>query len=387
MIVAGGSYVERCKYPSWERLFGSGIRSALALQKLSPSCVLHTYAPSTYRQDVEATLGGAVVIFDPHEDVKRREMVFEWLHPFELVSWPDPPEKPYPSISIESDAVLRFGMIEGSAKVKASRAVYDPQNEAGGFFANGSKADELAIVLSTRDLRHITGEDDVEKGMGALFELQATQRRFLAVLLKDRFGGFQVFLDSDDPQYVPTYAAESFFKIGAGDVLAAAFAHAWAECRLDVMTSADIAAKALAWFVEDGRLPLPTTEGLPIERCSVVPDRVRLLGADTLEVGQLLISADDWVRDLGVRTELEIFNDIKSTPVPTLVLVGEVNDTEELRRLAAASAGASRIIVYWPNDRWNNAAHLFPDARVTQDFSSALFHLLRSSSGATTSGI
>lgn len=380
MIIAGGSYVERCAYPAWNRLFGSGLRAAIALQVISPSCSLRTYAPSTYRADIEATLAGTGIKLELAQSSD--EMVFEWLHPFELVSWPDPPKTILPPLTAEAECVLRFGMIEGSAHVKSTRAVYDPQNEKEGFFSNGSETRELVMIASERDLLRQTGWSGpsgphaVQESIKTLFELKHNKLDFFAILLKDGLGGLKVFL-GDEPKRVSTYAAESFFKIGSGDVLAAAFAHAWAERQLDIITAADEAARAVAWFVEGARLPLPTEHELPNRPCSALPELVRILGAETIEMGQLLLKTDDWVRTLGVGVVFDLFGDAKMQEFPTLVLIGEGTDPQVVRRLASAAAGAPRIVVFWPDASEHEAAHLFAGARVTGDYASALFHLLR----------
>jgi hypothetical protein len=384
MIIAGGTYVERCHYPAWDRLFGSGLRAAMALQCVCTNLGLHTYAPSSYRGDLEATLSGAGIpatIFDGPP-----EMNFEWLHPFDLLIAPDPPQAPPAAIRVEADAVLRFGMIEQPAWVRAGKAVYDPQNEIQGFLANRSEASELVMVLSEKELaRQALGENLQPKSRVAEcikrhFELSAGRGRCV-VLLKDGLGGVKVFL-GDEPTAVPTYAAESFFKIGSGDVLAAAFAYAWTERSLTIVEAADYAARAVAWFVDGARLPLPADDSeLPSRRCGALPAKVRILGPSSLEMGQLLFRTEEWVDGYDVDVEFD-FGD-RGAPdlaLPTLVLVGKNTSPHAIADLAERTQGAYRTVVHWPSGDKAPARDFFPGARVTDDYASALFHLLRGES-------
>jgi hypothetical protein len=384
VIIAGGSYLESCKYPRWERLFGSGIRASLALQRLSPSSSLLTYAPALYRADVEATLKSAGL--DVQATESPNSCAFRWLHPFELLSWPK--KDRLPPLIADAEAVLRFGMMEGSAVVSAKRAVYDPQNEGDGFFANGSEASELVMILSESELLRQPGtvidhamkrEAMVSQAVDNLIFQYRGRFEFFAVLLKDKVGGVNVYI-GDEPKPVPTYAAESFFKIGAGDVFAAAFAHAWMERGLDIFAAADHAARSLAWFVEGARLPLPREVDLPIRACLPPPERVRIVGAHNLEMGQLIVRTEDLLveHSIGVVFDLiDRVSDQADTSLPTLILLREDSNIAEIQESAVSSLAAQRTVVYSPGTTIKLTPRYFPSARITDDYASALFHLLR----------
>lgn len=385
MIIAGGSYLESCKYPRWDRLFGSGIRASLALQRLSPSSSLLTYAPALYRADVEATLKSAGLGVQVTKS--SHPCTFTWLHPFELLYYPE--EDRLPPLNAEAEAVLRFGMMEGSAVVHAKRAVYDPQNETEGFFANGSEVSELVMILSELELFRQPGTTDIDhtqKIQARMSQAVANlvfQHRghfdFFAILLKDKVGGVSVYV-GDEPTPVPTYAAESFFRIGGGDVFAAAFAHAWMECGLDIFAAADCAARSLAWFVEGARLPLPLDSELPRRVCGPPPPRVRIVGTNTLEMGQLLVKTDDLLRQQSISVAFDLIDSVgdeADASLPTLILLGEDSNLAEIQHSAATTLAARRTVVYSPGRAIGLAAHYFPSARISDDYASALFHLLR----------
>lgn len=382
VIIAGGSYIEVCRYPNWNRLFGSGIRAAAALQILSPTSALYTYAPSSYRDDVHATvrsLGLGVNITESDQDC-----VFTWLHPFDLLESPNKRAKRDP-IQVTADAVLRFGMVEGSAVVHAKRAVYDPQNETEEFSENGSVADELVMILTEPEILKKAGKRLAEKEerravieaeVAKLIFLYGRRFKFFAILLKDKVGGVSVYV-GDEPTPIKTYAAESFFKIGSGDVFAAAFAYAWAERNLNVYAAAEYAARSLAWFVEGGRLPLPHERELPIRICSELPQRVRILGPDTLELGQLLARTDDWLRDQAIDVAFDLIATSTNNAAPTLILLGEEGDTRTIQGLARDTSSSPRTVVYFTGTNTSLVKHYFPSARISDDYTSALFHLLR----------
>jgi hypothetical protein len=334
---------------------------------------------------VEATLNSAgletKVTESPHP------CTFTWLHPFELLSWPK--KDRLPSLNAEAETVLRFGMMEGSAVVHAKRAVYDPQNESEGFSANGSEASELVMILSELELFRQPGTSDIDhtkkrqarvtQAVANLLFQHRGHFEFFAILLKDKVGGVSVYV-GDEPRPVLTYAAESFFRIGGGDVFAAAFAHAWMERGLNIFAAADCAARSLAWFVEGARLPLPRDDELPRRVCAPPPPRVRILGTNTLEMGQLLVNTDDLLRQQSISVAFDLVDaasDEADASLPTLILLGEDTDLEEIKRSAASTSAARRAVVYSPGNTIRLASRHFPSARISDDYASALFHLLR----------
>jgi hypothetical protein len=263
--------------------------------------------------------------------------------------------------------------------------VYDPQSEEPtGFFANGSEAEDLALIMTPRELIRMVHPDSkrfddigVREALVDLFTTQKTKS--LIVVLKDKLGGATVYL-GDEPTRIQTYAAESFFKIGAGDVFAAAFAHAWGEQQQGATQAADYAARCLAYFVDGPRLPLPPTPALPNRRfIGGYPETVRILGHEQLEMGALLVHTEAWMEELRCTPLLELFEPeiAPNGSMPALVLVGSSCDEEGLERLAERSNGSGPRVVFWPGASQAEAAHYFPGARVTGDYATALYHALR----------
>lgn len=389
MMVAGGTYGEVCRYPVWQHIYGSGLRAALAVSAVSPATHLHTFAPSAWYDDIEATLAavglnGTLIRVDT-------PTTFGFLHPFELIEEPTPPEK-LKTIEVIGDVVLRFGMIEGDAKVMGRRAVYDPQSETASFFSNGSHVDELAMIVTRRELMKLANDDveskmdlDGEAGERALSEavidLFDLDKRIAVILVKDGLGGLLVF-QGDDSKQIESYSAESYFRIGSGDVLAAAFAYAWGEKAMGAVQAADYAARCLAFFVEGPRLPIPDLSHLSIRRTiKARTGHIRILtSGDDIELQSLVLHTKDWITHLGGTVILEILGSIGIVDpgvAADLVVIGSRSTKFELEETASRLAASRPVVVYWPGEDGDVAEHYFPGSEVTNDYATALYRTMR----------
>ncbi|NJO36162.1 MAG: hypothetical protein HC869_27030, partial [Rhodospirillales bacterium] len=281
MIIAGGTYAESCRFPHWDRIFGSGLRAALAVSTISPGTILHSYVHEGWRDDVVATLAAFGVA--PNLVLAADGITFQYLHSFEKLGWTPIEIRQEPPLDVQGDVVLRFGMLEGEACVAGERVIYDPQSDnPGSFSANGSTAKELALVLNraellqcglpdgwmkSQDLRDFNEFDD----QAAVQNIRDVEHNRNALLVVKRpLGGAVVYVGDDSPVVVPGYAANGFFRIGSGDIFSAAFGYAWGELRMAPAAAADYASRCLGYFVEDHRLPLPaprrSSGRLPVPR-------------------------------------------------------------------------------------------------------------------------
>lgn len=245
MIVAGGTYRERCVTPFADLLFGSGGRAALALRNLE-RVRLHTFHPDP--DDVAANFGpDATVHSAPFE------IAFDYLHPLGAPRIAPYPVVPLGSRQVEGDMAIRFGCLEGDFSVKAGAAVYDPQS--GGaprpFAENGSRADRLAVVLNAAEARRLSGHVDLDRAGRHLLESERAE----VIVVKRGADGATVFDRSASPTTVPAYRTRAIFKIGSGDVFTAAFAHYWMSRGLSSVESADLASKQVAAYVATRTLP------------------------------------------------------------------------------------------------------------------------------------
>jgi nucleoside 2-deoxyribosyltransferase len=243
VIVAGGVYREECIAPAWSRIFGSGGRAAVALSSLSAEVSLHAYAASQWVDDVRASFNSFGI--NSHLCPISSEIGFSYFHPMssaKLMGTLTAPEAP---LEVRGSAVLRFGFVEGSAIVHAHRAVFDPQSadEALRFRENGSRANQLAIVLNEAELQDSTAMI----GLSAVHLLRERNGADL-VVVKMGARGAQVYA-GDDVFMVPAYISDEVFKIGSGDIFSAVFAHYWAERAESPLDAAFAASQAVARYV------------------------------------------------------------------------------------------------------------------------------------------
>src|SRR6185437_5361423 len=175
--IAGGVYIERCLQPRWHQLFGSGGRAAVALSTLT-DVVLSTYVDAASARDLAALAGSFErIALDTH--AIPTTVSFDYVHPLSIpvirpaVHVVDRAEP----LRLEGDVLLRFGMIEGDAVVTGKRVIYDPQSATNPAFfrANGSSAQELAVVLNGYEARLLTGESDPIAGARAILQKEEAE--------------------------------------------------------------------------------------------------------------------------------------------------------------------------------------------------------------------
>ena len=257
--VTGGLYVERCIEPRWDDAYGSGGRAAAALSAAAPGVRFVTYRPANL-SDAELSLKSAYGI-NIDGPAAPQELVFDYFH-----SLATPTITPRPDaiirndpIDVRDDVVLRFGMLEGSARVHAQTAIYDPQSafDPRPFAENGSTAEHLALILNRLEARRFSGENDPEKGVAVMIERGDADM----VVLKMGSHGALV-ATKEDRWTVPAYRSENVFKIGSGDVFSAAFTQFWAVEGRRPAEAADLASRATCHYVNTRSLPIPTANEL-----------------------------------------------------------------------------------------------------------------------------
>ena len=246
--VAGGFYYERCIRPSWEEVYGSGGRAAVAIATCGSDVEFHTYtspisAPclQMYAQTYSKLKTHTVSITEGIE--------FYYLHDLGDPQIKNIPATPATPLQIQAEHVVRFGMLEGDAIVNADWAVYDPQNQGAPipFDANGSKANHLALVLNNWEARQMAAMPTGSAQQCA--EKIAQEQNAEVVIIKQGAQGALVWTNSGTSQ-VPAYKTSNVWKIGSGDCFVAYFAQAWMEERLSPAQAADRASRATAYYCE-----------------------------------------------------------------------------------------------------------------------------------------
>lgn len=255
MIVAGGSYHEKCQFPHNRDFFGPGLRAAAATQNILPSRnQLHTCVAEDDR-DILNTYSSTFE-FDPHTTEIPQPITFDYLHnhsgprllPREATNFQE-------TLSgITGDAILRFGLIEGTAIVSGERVVYDPQDEhPAPFHANGSEAEDLAIVLNREEAEKLSGEQEIASIFAELME--GDDGAGVVVIKRGARGA--ILRTGNETSQIPAFQTESVWGIGSGDVFSGVFAGEWAERERPAREAAMTAAKATAWYCQNRHLPIP----------------------------------------------------------------------------------------------------------------------------------
>lgn len=274
ITVTGGLYAERCIEPRWDDAFGSGGRAAAALSAAIPGVKLVTYRAETFA-DVETSLSSAYGIAISGPKVQR-EIGFDYFHSLATPRISPRPDAitQHPTINVEDDVVLRFGMLEGDARVKARLAIYDPQSafDPRPFSENGSVAEQLALILNRFEAQLFAGTDDPDHAAQILLQ------RGDADVIVVKMGGHGALVVTKDGRWnVPAYRSDTVFKIGSGDVFSAAFSQFWAAERRRPAEAADLASRATSQYVNTRSLPIASAVELADRSATaIIPGKGRI---------------------------------------------------------------------------------------------------------------
>jgi len=364
MIIVGGCYRELCESPLWNCVLGSGGRAAVVLAGLAPNVQLVTYRPEFLRQDLyPIEVQRVSVTAQP----SATEVVFSYLHPLSqpaIVPRSITKEDP---LLVDGELVLRFGMIEGDAIVTAKRAVYDPQNALpSGFTANGSKAEQLAVVLNELELRQLGKSEDIHVAANHIMKADNAA----VVVAKCGVKGAWVFALNGPPQWVSAYRSSSIFKIGTGDVFSAVFAYHWMCRDVASVEAATLASQSVAAYAASRIVPVPQVDGRDLRPIGLSNSRVVVLGdATTL--------ADRWLREEAVSRLMDLGVNVRTATANTLPTGGRLLLLADGLPGAAASivsnAIAAGLFVVVFQQRNALPAEQSASVQYTDDFTTALY--------------
>jgi nucleoside 2-deoxyribosyltransferase len=264
--VAGGTYLEACHVPEWYNVYGSGARAACAASWLSSGVELHTFVGPDCEPDLQALCDTFAVALHIHR--APQTISFRYFHALSTPTvWPLVHTLGAPqTLSVNGDAILRFGMLEGAAQVDGLRVVYDPQSvfDPRPFAENGSRARQLAVVLNRAEAHALTKEIEVDTMADGVLAIMGAD----IVVLKQGADGALLVTKTGTRERIEAFEAPAVFPIGSGDVFSAVFAALWAERELDPTSSARYASVAAAYYCSTRTLPVPRSES---EILSLVP--------------------------------------------------------------------------------------------------------------------
>lgn len=255
MIVTGGLYRERCVVPAWNHLYGSGGRAAAALARHGTAVELVTYCETSFLPRAQQLLSLSHVRLTATPS--RGTPAFHYFHPMSRpdMYWSGEREAP---IDVEGDVVLRFGMLEGEARVNARTAVFDPQSSGVTYRDNGSAAERVATILNEQELHALAPGPDLE---GAARGLLAGHPNDIVVVKRGAHGA-EVLGAEGLIGRAPAYWSPRVFKIGSGDVFSAAFTLFWAVEGREPAVAVDLASRAVAHYVACRAPPIPGASDL-----------------------------------------------------------------------------------------------------------------------------
>lgn len=247
--IIGGSYKEVCDlYDDKPHLKGSGLRALEVFMELGWDGNL------TYHSCIGKNKPILESIYH-RENIKlmlqdSQDVTFCYDHPFRMTSvYPRPDVLFYNKkrIEAEDENMLVFGMIDADFKVKAKKAVFDPQTTVmmPSYRGNGSEAEELVMVLNASEAKALSEREDLMEQRTVIFEKENCQ----ALVIKQGVKGAMLFRNKDDDGVqVPVFMTPKVNSIGSGDVFTATFAYKWFNgCALE--EAAMTASKAVACFV------------------------------------------------------------------------------------------------------------------------------------------
>ncbi|MFZ6780432.1 PfkB family carbohydrate kinase [Undibacterium sp. Ji83W] len=249
--VVGGVYLERCMQPSWLEVYGSGGRAASALARMGAEVRLHSYISEANKEAIESR--AALEGFLLNATQINKGCSFHYTHGLDNPTI-NLPLDDYADIQINAERVVKFGLIEGDAVVKATFAVYDPQNvtDPASFRANGSTATHLALVLNRYEAAVMCKRMDLD--ISEIAALLASQEQAEIVVIKMGPSGALIY-DKGEIGLVPAFSTNHVWKIGSGDTFVAHFAYQWMQQGLAAIEAARLASKATAFYCENAGFP------------------------------------------------------------------------------------------------------------------------------------
>ncbi len=244
ITVTGGVYHERCIWPDWDQVYGSGGRAAAALSAHVDQVTLQAYARADtadrFNSYAATTYGFRFEPVDASQTIS-----FEYVHSLSV-----PTIRPAPALiqantpfEATDKIVVRFGVMEGSARVEADHCVYDPQSafHPEPFGQNGSRANHLAIVANRNEVMALGKEADLTRSAQALLKAGAE-----VVVVKMGVAG-AIVVDASGTTAVPAFQTDTVWTIGSGDVFAAVFASAWGVHGMQPVDAARLASSVGRW--------------------------------------------------------------------------------------------------------------------------------------------
>lgn len=256
LSIVGGTYIEYCFEPSYEELWGSGLRASCALSKKGFAIKFTSFVGEG---DFESATGISETFEIESNFIKIEETIrWEYTHPLASpLAYSKVLANPRIDLQLKEEIILYYGMIEANVKVTGEYVVYDPQNDVP-FSTTKSVAKHLAIVLNKQQAEMHSGisECTLEQLGKNIIEKEKAE----VVIIKDGPNG-GVVITNKSSDYFPVFETKSVWPIGSGDIFSAVFAWKWAIEKINPVDAANLASQYTASFCESRVIPLENSGG------------------------------------------------------------------------------------------------------------------------------
>ncbi|KJF43593.1 PfkB family carbohydrate kinase [Draconibacterium sediminis] len=390
--IIGGSYVENCIDPSYQELYGSGLRAAAALSKKGFDINLFSLISEDLRELAE--LKGRTFGYNCNYWSTKDTIEFDYYHPLafpSIINYYD--NSPTQEIKLsENGDFLYYGMLEANFIFQGKYVVYDPQNYKS-FKTTGSTAKHLAIILNKKEALHFSkSESDDLSIIGK--ELLKTENAEVIVIKNGVNGAYVV--DKEGISEIPVFATTNVWPIGSGDIFTATFAWQWIIEKKNPRDAAYYASKMTAIFCQTMQLPISeiSEEILPREIKSRT-NKIYLAGPFFTvaerwiinEIRNILIDFGNEVfsplHDVGIldtnKVQSESINiatqDLDAlTKCDTIFAIVSGLDAGTLFEIGFAKAVKKRVIILAQNVNENDLTMLIgSECEITNDLSTAIY--------------
>jgi nucleoside 2-deoxyribosyltransferase len=390
--IIGGSYVENCIDPSYQELYGSGLRAAAALSQKGFDITFYSLISADLKELAE--LKSRTFGYKCYYWLTKYTIEFDYYHPLTLPSIINYDEKsPIQELEVsEYGDFLYYGMLEANFVFQGNFVVYDPQNYKR-FNATGSKAKHLAIILNKNEALHFSSSksDDVSIIGNEILKAENAE----VVVIKNGANGAYV-IDKEGVFEIPVFTTNHVWPIGSGDIFTAIFAWQWIIEKKSPRDAAYHASRMTAIFCQTMQLPInEISENLLPREIKNSTNKVYLAGPFFTvaerwiinEIRNILIDFGNEVfsplHDVGILDTKKI--DSASTNIAkqdldaltkcdTILAIVSGLDAGTLFEVGFARAIKKRVIILAQNVNENDLTMLIGSkCKITKDLSTAIY--------------
>lgn len=392
LSIIGGSYVENCIDPSYQELYGSGLRAAAALSNKGFDINFYSLISEDLRELAE--LKSRTFGYKCSYWTTKYTIEFDYYHPLtfpSIINYDD--KSPTQELEIsEYGNYLYYGMLEANFVFHGNYVVYDPQNYKS-FKTTGSTAKHLAIILNKKEALYFSKSksDDFSIIGNELLETENAE----VVVIKNGIKGAYV-VDKHGIFEIPVFTTTHVWPIGSGDVFTATFAWQWIIEKKSPMNAAYYASRMTAIFCQTKQLPVNEfSEKLMPREIRKSTNKIYLAGpffnvAERWiinEIRNILIDFGNEVfsplHDVGILDADKIYSksiniakqDLDAlTKCDTMLAIVSGLDAGTLFEVGFAKAKKKRVIILAQNVNENDLTMLIgSECEITKDLSTAIY--------------